>query len=232
MWWNDKKILFYERASSFSPFHRTLSTIIEEHIKKSDSIVEFGSGLGHIGETLFLDGYNAECVEIEEKANECARKRSGLNIFKTMDYKDYKTKRDVALLVFFGNITSPLFLENIFQISNKVIYVQNLHSGQSECVHSMHKNKRENTISFLGKNNYTFTEKEYVIPFPQPLTSKKEAKDFIFLMYRENRDEYIKFVKKTGNIKFPYLFTNNKHLSLYVIEKLAISQESQEVSPL
>ena len=87
-WWNDRKIEWYERASLFSDFHYLLSKEIEPLIDKDETILEFGAGLGYVSEILSKDGYNVSSYDIDEKVVERARKRSGLEICHTSDYRE------------------------------------------------------------------------------------------------------------------------------------------------
>lgn len=236
MWWNIKKVAWYERASKLSSFHRELTDIIEKYVKKDESIVEFGSGTGHVGELLYHDGYDITSLDIEKRPIIIARKRSGLDIYKKMSYRSWNEKRDTALMIFFGKITERNNLEKIFKIVDKVIYIQNEHKGQNEDSASCYEDNTSKTISFLESSQYSFSYEKFVLPFPQPLKDRKDAEDFIVSTYGvENLDYYLKYVEDAKTVdkedcmeklrddkikkEYPLIFKNDKHITMFVITK-------------
>ena len=46
-WWDEERIIWYERAAKCCSFHKELSEIILKHIDISRSVNEIGCGLGH-----------------------------------------------------------------------------------------------------------------------------------------------------------------------------------------
>ena len=64
-WWTDESILWYERASKASDYHRRLTDELERHIRKEESVLELGCGLGYEAELLSDDGYDIRAVDIE-----------------------------------------------------------------------------------------------------------------------------------------------------------------------
>ena len=219
-WWDEKRILWYDRASLYSPFQENLTRLIEKHIPIEESILELGTGLGYQGENLCKRGYDIASFDIDEDAIACARKRSNLPIFQLKDYREIKEKRDAVLSVFFGRITEDDNLDFILSLANKhLVYVQSCHRGQSKDLRKKGDNT-ERTIRYLEDRGIDFSYSEHKIPFPQPFESLDEAKLFITSFYGEERlGSYLQYVNETGREDLPFELKNDKEFIIFDIKK-------------
>ena len=100
-WWTDDKIEFYERASMYSSFHRKLASIIEEHISKSDTILELGAGMAHVTSLLHYDGYDIKAYDNCANAVNFVNRREKIKLLTLSDACSLKEKADVVLI--YGN---------------------------------------------------------------------------------------------------------------------------------
>jgi len=81
IWWSDNKIDWYERAASFTDFHKRLAYKLSLIIPKNSSIIEIGCGLGYLAYELFSLGYDLSAYDIDSRIIERARSRTGLDIY-------------------------------------------------------------------------------------------------------------------------------------------------------
>lgn len=220
LWWSSEKIKWYERASSTTSFQEELASLLSSHIALDESITELGTGLGYQGELLKKLGYDITSYDIDEEVIKRARARSSLDIFRAADYRSIKEQRDVVLAVFFGRITEDDNLDYLLSLAKKrLIYLQSCHRGQSSSLRKKGDNT-ERTISYLESRGIRFKFEECKIPFPQKLESEKEAEEFIKSSYGEDKvEDYIKFVTKSDDKRFPLEFKNDKEFIIFVIEK-------------
>ena len=220
-WWNDRKIEWYERASLFSDFHYLLSKEIESLIDKDETILEFGAGLGYVSEILSKDGYNVSSYDIDEKVVERARKRSGLDIFHTSDYRELDISGDIVLTIFFGRFWSDDNLSSLLSRAKKgLISIHSLHTGQNDSIKGRETPGLDESLSFLKEKGYVAHGKEITIPFPQPLLSMEEAELFIDESYPgKDISLYLPYVKKTGHKSYPYMLSNQKRMVILSIKK-------------
>ena len=221
-WWDENRILWYERASLYSSFQDKLTDLIIKQIPLNESILELGTGLGYQGENLFKKGYDIVSYDIDEKAIECAIKRSNLPIFKIKDYREIGESRDAVLSVFFGRITEDDNLDCLLSLAKKhLVYVQSCHRGQS---HDLRKkgDNTERTIKYLEDRHVSFSYREYKIPFPQPFVSLNDAKLFISSFYGEEKlDSYLEYVRETDREDYPLELKNDKEFIIFDIKKEA-----------
>ena len=132
-WWTDESILWYERASKASDYHRRLTDEIERHIRKDEGILELGCGLGYEAELLSDDGFDIMALDKEPKVIEKARARTGKDIFLCCDASERGEKADVVLCVNYGHIEDAGDLKEIVEhATRKVIYVISRHSGHNQ----------------------------------------------------------------------------------------------------
>lgn len=219
-WWDEDRILWYERASETTDFQEKLSKIIASKISKEESILELGTGLGYQGELLHKRGYSIVSYDIDSEAISRAKSRSGLDIFKVSDWKAVKERRDTVLAVFFGRITEEDNLDNLLSLANKhLIYIQSCHRGQNENLRKKGDNT-ERTIEYLKTRGISFEYEEHRLSFPQKLESREEAIRFIVSFYgSEKLDEYLKYAIETEDERYPIEFRNDKEFILFDIKK-------------
>ena len=165
-WWNSRKIEWYERASRFCDFQSLLTKEIESFITKDESIVEFGCGLGYISENLYNHGYDVTAYDIDQEVIERAKKRSGLDIYHTADYKESNVKRDVVLTVFFGRLWLHDNLSSLLSHGRKrLVSIHSLHIGQNDSLKARYTPTLEESISLLEEQGRKARGREISISF-------------------------------------------------------------------
>ena len=220
-WWNSRKIDWYERASRFCDFQSLLTKEIESFITKDESIVEFGCGLGYISENLYNHGYDVTAYDIDQEVIERAKKRSGLDIYHTEDYKESNIKRDVVLTVFFGRLWLHDNLSSLLSHGRKrLVSIHSLHIGQNDSLKARYTPTLEESISLLEEKGMKARGREISISFPQPLESMEEAKIFIEESYPgKDISLYLPYIIKSDDSSFPYTFSNEKKMVILDIQK-------------
>ena len=216
-WWTDESILWYERASKASDYHRRLTDEIERHIRENESVLELGCGLGYEAELLSGDGYDIRAVDIEPVVIEKARERTGKDIFLCCDASELRERFDVALCINYGHIEDASDLKAMADHSSKkLLYVISRHSGHNQ---DTRPDRTDLICSILEREGYSYTRSDLALDFSQPLRSEDEAKSFIRWTYLgKNQNQYLGFLEKTYDKDYPYVFRNRKNLVLFDIE--------------
>lgn len=218
MWWSERKIEWYERASSQCSFHRELSAVIERYLKKGESVLELGCGLGHTAAVL-SSTHPVTAIDIEGAPIKAAVEREGKNIYHVSDWREWKEKSDAVLCIFFGRLYDTERLSSLFSLASRhLVYVYSEHRGQSGSLVSRPVPTLSQMKTFLSSEGYTAESESFTIPFPQPLKSMEEAVEFIRVSYPgKNMDDYLRFVTGTDNDSYPYILKNDKKLVLFDI---------------
>ena len=217
-WWTDESILWYERASKASDYHRRLTEEIERHISKNESIIELGCGLGYEAELLSDDGYDIRAFDREKIVIEKARLRTGKDIYCCCDASDISDKADVVLCINYGHIEDSDDLRAITDhAAKRVIYVISRHSGHNQDTRA---DRTDLITGILEKEYLRYSKEDLSIDFDQPLISEEEARSFIRWTYLgKNGNQYLRFLEKGDDEEYPFIFRNRKNLVLFTIEK-------------
>ena len=213
-WWDEERIMFYERASSFSSFHRELGKLIEKEISKSDKIIELGSGLGYLAQILDEKGYDITPYDISDNAIREGNKRIGKPLIRRGDAYAINTECSILLMIFFGKIRQKNDLDYFCSIPRKkLIYIISRHKANP---FSQKKDERNDVITLLNKERMNYRLIDVSIPFDQPLRNEDEARRFFLLSYKNME---IPPLEKSDNENYPVIFRNNKEISIFIIEK-------------
>ena len=214
-WWDDEKIMWYERAAAECFFHQKLSEHILDHIDRSRPIHEAGCGLGHTAEILFHRGLDITASDCDPGAIAQASWRSSLDIFSIRDAYDLPYSPQL-LIIFFGRISENGNLFRFLRNTERIICILSEHSGQG--IETGRKGSEE-TERFLIESGIAFTKESFTIPFPQPLISMDEARHFIERSYgRDFTESLIPCVQSSSGC-YPLLFRNDKRCTLFDIRK-------------
>ena len=214
-WWTEKKIEYYERASQASSFHRTLASIIEKNIRKDDSIIELGAGLGYVTEFLYNSGHAIKAYDSCPNAVGFANKRAGFDLITLSDAYDIRDKADVVLMLFFGSIRDEKSLDYFMNLADKkVIYAISRHKGNP---YSERKDRRDEIASLLNECKVKFSIIDTSLNFDQPL-KEEEVKEYFSISYGNDR---IPALEKNDDENYPLFFRNRKEISIFIIEKEA-----------
>jgi len=217
-WWTDQSIDWFVRASEASSYHSLLSDRIADLIAPYKSILEFGCGLGYEAENLHKKGLQVKALDDNEKVIELATKRSGLDIFHHADAKQCKDTADVLLCINYGHLDTNDELSGLLShAAKRLIYVLSRHNGHKT---DTREDRTDKVRNLMKESSFNFSESSISLDFDQPLKSLEEAEEFINFTYLgKHTNEYLNFVEKTDDPKFPYVFRNRKELSVFVLNK-------------
>lgn len=220
-WWTEDKISWYERSAIYSSFHTDLASIIEQHLIKNESVLEFGCGLGHIA-SLLASTHPILAIDIDEEVIKRAKEREKKDIYFNFDYKKFKEKKDALLCIFFGRIKEEDNLSFLMDRTKRhLIYIYSEHKGQRDDLISRKSPTKEEMEEYINEKGYPFSSSSYTLSFPQYLKSKEEAEIFIKATYPKNKTkEYMEYVKESGIEEYPFILENKKKIILFDIYKV------------
>lgn len=211
MWWNERKINFYQRAANNCNFHEDLSSTLLPYLNKQSKIVEFGCGLGYLTKTLRVKGFDIIGCDIENLPLSFASSNFPNCKFMLTDCYDLKQHFDIGICCFFGKILEKDNFERLFSNVNKLIYIENEHSSSS----FSHSKEIEN---FLIKKGFHYELTRVQLEFNQPLKIE-EKQSFIDTYYTSrNRTCTLEF-KEQENSEFPLIAINKKNIGIFCITK-------------
>ena len=216
-WWTDESIRWFERASKASTYHRCLTSEIEKHINKDESVIEFGCGLGYEAQLLSDDGYEIKAFDKDSRVIDKAKKRTGKDIFFCADASAIVDKADIVLCINYGHIEDVDDLKAILShAKKKLVYVISRHSGHNQ---ETRPDRTELICRILDAAGMVYSKSDFSLDFNQPLTSMEEASKFIRWTYLErNEEEYMKYVRRSEDSRYPFCFMNRKNMVLFSIK--------------
>ena len=216
-WWDEERIIWYERAAKCCSFHKELSEIILKHIDISKPVNEIGCGLGHAAEILYKRGVDISASDRDPMVIKAARERSGLDIFSVHDAEEGIGPTPQLLMIFFGRLIDDGKLGRYLESAERIIYILSEHSGQG--IDTGRKGSMETERFLREYPGIEFSSEHFMIPFPQPLESIDEARHFIGKSYGEDRiDALLPFVQPSHK-DYPLIFINNKKCTLFDIRR-------------
>ena len=216
-WWDEERIIWYERAARCCSFHKELSEIILKHIDISRPVNEIGCGLGHAAEILYKRGVDISASDRDPMVIKAARERSGLDIFSVHDAEKGIGPTPQLLMIFFGRLIDDGKLGRYLENAERIIYILSEHSGQG--IDTGRKGSMETERFLREYPGIDFSAEHFMIPFPQPLESIDEARYFIGKSYGEDRiDALLPFVQPSHK-DYPLIFINNKKCTLFDIRR-------------
>ena len=247
--WLSSRAEQYENASKWTGFHDTLRDEILFSLNaeslKNKTLIDVGCGIGIIDRKLSQDFENI--ITIYKDRNAIMYLNKKINEEKISNIKpitkrweqiwnQYKNnKRDILLLSFFADPRiedmDKLFSmakEKAIIITNTKIDLRQNDSIEREkrikerannCVWIDYLEKKLNDKNSKECRIKTYSAKELIYDFGQPLRSKNEAFFFIQDYYEiEIVKKRIKDLEKTNDNEFPYFLPKTKFLSLIIID--------------
>lgn len=219
-WWTTQKIDWYVRASMCSDFHEKLACEIAERIPKDKSILEVGCGLGYITAQLAKMGYDVCGIDNDEKAIKRAhelheglpRQSGSKGLFALEDYRTSHRRADVVLAAFCGRIEEEGLGTFERLATERIIYIVSQHKSNN-----LKRDRTAEICTYLEKSGHHFTFKELSLRFDQPFTSQEEAAIFLELQ-QGNVNLPVKKNEGAGKDQYPYVFENEKKMSIFVID--------------
>lgn len=207
-WWTPQRMDWYIRASQCSEFHERLACEVARLVPNGKTILEVGCGLGYMTRALSKKGYSIEGIDNDENAISKAIELSGdTDLFAVDDYTTTERKANIVLAVFCGRIDEEGlgFFERI--ADERVIYIVSQHRYSS-----IRQDRSLGISNYLKKTGYHFTKKELYLRFDQPFESLKDAESFFEIQHGNTGLE-----AKPSNGPYPYIFENEKKMSLFDI---------------
>lgn len=229
-WWTTQKIDWYVRASMCSDFHKRLAHEIAGMIPQEKSVMEVGCGLGYITSQLSQMGYDVFGIDIDEEVIEKAQElhenpaskrikpigkqhtRNQQSLFGLEDYRTSHRMANVVLAVFCGRIEEEGLGAFERLATERIIYIVSQHKSNN-----LKRDRTAEICTYLEKSGHRFTFKELSLRFDQPFTSQEEAAIFLELQHG-NVNLPVKRNEGTGKDQYPYVFENEKKMSLFDIE--------------
>lgn len=229
-WWTTQKIDWYVRASMCSDFHKRLAREIAGMIPQEKSVMEVGCGLGYITSQLSQMGYDVFGIDIDEEVIEKAQELHGnpaskrikpigkqhtgnqQSLFGLEDYRTSHRRADVVLAVFCGRIDEEGLGAFERLATERIIYIVSQHKSNN-----LKRDRTAEICTYLEKSGHHFTFKELSLRFDQPFTSQEEAAIFLELQHG-NVNLPVKKNEGAGKDQYPYVFENEKKMSLFDIE--------------
>ena len=239
--WTTEKMEWYVRASRFDGFHRRLTDIIRPALKKTDTVVDIGSGPGMMSLEISRYVNDVKAIDCNEYAlgwlDEKIREEGYSNIQTAIgDYIEAPDALlpgdfDVALFCYFGGPGS--IFESAYRKAKRLI-VMIMHGtcppeAKSKNEDESHRVYGDEMEEYLVNMGIPYKKLSGLIRFGQPLISKDEAKLFVE-SYAENSDEdpneheaYIKsqlaLVEKLDDPIFPWYLPKMRDPVILFIEK-------------
>lgn len=229
-WWTTQKIDWYVRASMCSDFHKRLAREIAGMIPQEKSVMEVGCGLGYITSQLFQMGYDVFGIDIDEEVIEKAQElhgnpaskrikpigkqhtRNQQSLFGLEDYRTSHRMANVVLAVFCGRIEEEGLGAFERLATERIIYIVSQHKSNN-----LKRDRTAEICTYLEKSGHHFTFKELSLRFDQPFTSQEEAAIFLELQHG-NVNLPVKRSKGPYKDQYPYVFENEKKMSIFVID--------------
>lgn len=219
-WWTPQKIDWYVRASKCSDFHEKLACEIAGMVPREKSILEVGCGLGYITAQLAKMGYDVCGIDNDEKAIKRAhelheglpRRPGSKGLFALEDYRTSHRRADVVLAVFCGRIDEEGLGAFERLATERIIYIVSQHKSNN-----LKSDRTAEICTYLEKSGHRFTFKELSLRFDQPFTSQEEAAIFLELQ-QGNVNLPVKRSKGPYKDQYPYVFENEKKMSIFVID--------------
>lgn len=229
-WWTTQKIDWYVRASMCSDFHKRLACEIAGMVPREKSILEVGCGLGYITAQLAKMGHDVCGIDNDEKVIEKAQElhgnpaskrvkpigkqhtRNQQSLFGLEDYRTSHRMANVVLAVFCGRIEEEGLGAFERLATEKIIYIVSQHKSNN-----LKRDKTAEICTYLEKSGHHFTFKELSLRFDQPFTSQEEAAIFLELQHG-NVNLPVKRSKGPYKDQYPYVFENEKKMSIFVID--------------
>ena len=216
MWWDEERIGWYRRAAEETGFHMALADAIEPFLPKAGRILELGCGLGYVAEILSRRGHMITATDIDGNAIRNARKRTGLDIYSTLDAEAPLPDSDAIIMLFFGRLAEKKDAMRYLEHTGRIIYVISEHRGQSSRLRKSEGDPSRTMLSLDSEPRLKYTRYPFTADFDQPLASKEEAGRFISRMYGEERaSAYMRYLRKDNE---GYVLPNRKHASIFIIE--------------
>lgn len=229
-WWTPQKIDWYVRASKCSDFHEKLACEIAGMVPREKSILEVGCGLGYITAQLSQMGYDVFGIDIDEEVIEKAQElhgnpaskrikpigkqhtRNQQSLFGLEDYRTSLRMANVVLAVFCGRIEEEGLGAFERLATERIIYIVSQHKSNN-----LKRDRTAEICTYLEKSGHHFTFKELSLRFDQPFTSQEEAAIFLKLQHG-NVNLPVKRSKGPYKDQYPYVFENEKKMSIFVID--------------
>lgn len=247
--WGGEKTRWFLTASEYTGFHGRLAELIRPYLSKEDTILDMGCGLGRLDFELAGDALAIDCVDKSENAinllSQDIEKRGIVNMTASVsDFMDYEgALHDVLILSYFGG--GDGYFQRLMKLfSKKAIIIAHDRTGARQ--RALKKTKKvfaEEIAAWMDANGYTYKREYAELEFGQPFASMDEACSYFYeyagrsgnktnledgaksdiCVDTGNEDEekqaFLRRIKPTGDIKYPYYMEKRKQIAIFVVGK-------------
>lgn len=209
-WWNDERIMWYERAAANTSFHAMLSERIMPSIDMKKPVLELGCGLGYVAEILCRKGVDITATDNDEKALKRAEKRSGLGIFRYLDADENLPRSEQLLMIFFSHLSDEKELLRYMSSTGRITYITSEHRYR--------ESQKDRLRALLDEMHARYMTEEFEGPFDQPFLSGEDMERYIREYYPEDRRKEVLTDVEKGYGEFPYILRTTRRCTLFTIE--------------
>ena len=227
--WNERNIQWFSDASAYTGFHRELAQKIAPYLRRSDTLLDAGCGLGRLDLELAMYVSEITAVDISEDALDALRRgaaHSGIQNISTRccDASSLSECFDVVLLSFFGQFNTPDFLRLCRRKLIRIVSAENKSSLYPE----RHRRGEKDTVPIVQRElkaqGIRFQTERYSIEFGQPFRSRADAELFVLQNAPgASREEISDFLDQNlvpaERGGFPFYLPNQKELGIFIIDK-------------
>ncbi|WP_303864896.1 methyltransferase [Alkalibaculum bacchi] len=225
--WNEGTIRRYIEANEYTGFFKNVARIIQPKLEGYSTLCDIGCGLGLLDLELLHNIENITCTDINQVAlnalKQTINEKNIQNIStQIMDSNHIQGQWDIILVSFFGAKELESFLPHCKKL---IAVVHDDKEGKrfptkgdtfkKMNVSNVEENLREKSI------HYSLTH--HAFEFGQPLTSIKEAREYIQGHTPDITPEDLEVflsekLKNTGEEKYPFYIPRMKKMGIFEIE--------------
>ncbi|NLN22082.1 MAG: class I SAM-dependent methyltransferase [Syntrophomonadaceae bacterium] len=227
--WDENSIRWYQNASEYQPYHKTLARSLLEFIDATDTVCDMGCGLGYLSLALAPHVRRIDGIDISSEAifllREKIKEKKITNISAYVgDFENStppKTPYNAIIFCFFGDIAK--YYTHATEWTDKYIILVVNQCGSMNFTRKPHTAASMNSdyvADFLNKNGLPYKCRNLKIPFGQPFLSLDDARKFMEHYSDDNPNDIDRFLKEhlvEGEKGFSYYLPYEKSLAIFAI---------------
>lgn len=225
--WNDTTIKSFVDASEYTGFHKQLAQYIKPYIKDSNTLCDFGCGLGLIDMHLCEDLDFITCVDINENAinylkNSIEEKQIRNIKCLLKDFKEVDSKFDTILISFFAYENLDYFSKSCDRLIAIVNDRSTTHIPVSKKkMEIINEHNSNNLKNLLDENKINYKKIQLSMEFGQTFINDEEIIEYA-KSYDDGQEydliyDHIKSnVVKGNNVE--YYLPYEKSISMFIID--------------
>lgn len=228
--WNEQRIDSYLDASHYTNFHHHLASYILPYLKKTDTIFDFGCGLGQLDIEIApyvkqIKGFDACDSAIETFRKNIEEKSIGNIEAVCQKTETVKERCDVGIMSFYGMGWAEI--ERHFNLCSKSLITIFNWENESTLYPSDYRRTRKLTAvslaNLLNEHGIKFQQQIIELEFGQPFQTYSEAiafvSDFAPTVTKKECDVFLETnLKKSNDSHFSFYLPNKKKIGLFCLE--------------